>query len=80
MKTLEDFLIFRNTVLSKGTKKCGWVFSNEVAEKIYNARPQSIQELSEIPGFPANGKRIEQYGEKIVKWFFESTEFNKKRQ
>lgn len=74
-KSFEDFLEFRNKVLATGGKKGYHVFDNSLAKVIYDAKPTTLSALSKIKGFPKDGARYNQYGDKIINWFFSSSVF-----
>lgn len=77
-KTLEQFLEYRNKVLGKKHGVSGYhIFNNTIAEAIFEAKPQTVSQLSKIQGFPEDGERIKKYGEDIVTWFKTSNIFTK---
>ena len=45
------------------------VYTDDQLETLLDARPQSIEELTKVKGFPAEGKRVKGFGEAIVKIF-----------
>lgn len=55
---------------SKLTKRAGkglyGVFPDNLLEELVRCKPKTIQELSKIKGFPAEGKRVIGYGEAII--------------
>lgn len=76
MGSFEDFLSYRNNTLGKKHGVSGFhVFNNDVAKKIFEAKPKTISELSKIPGFPPGGERIKKYGKEIIDWFNRSNLF-----
>ena len=50
------------------------VYTDETLELLLVAKPKTIEELAEIKGFPAEGKRIKGFGEAIVAIFDDSKE------
>lgn len=50
------------------------VFRDVELELLLEARPKSIQELTKIKGFPAEGKRVLGYGEAIISIFNKPSE------
>lgn len=47
------------------------IFRNVEFEALMEKQPKTIEELSEIKGFPKDGKRVTCWGEAIVKIFAE---------
>lgn len=47
------------------------IYDDATLEALLDARPQSIEELTKVKGFPATGKRVKGFGEAVVKIFTE---------
>lgn len=45
------------------------IFNDENLEALLEARPQSIEELGKVKGFPADGARVSKWGQAIVDVF-----------
>lgn len=45
------------------------IYNNETIEALLNAQPMSIEELTKVKGFPANGKRVKTFGKAVVAIF-----------
>lgn len=45
------------------------IYSDETIEDLLDARPQSIEELVQVKGFPETGKRVKGFGEAVVQIF-----------
>lgn len=45
------------------------IYNDETIELLLQAQPQSLEELSQVKGFPKDGKRVKGFGESIVKIF-----------
>lgn len=50
------------------------IYSDETIEDLLKAQPATLEELTKVKGFPANGKRVAGFGECIVKIFTSTDE------
>lgn len=47
------------------------IYNDDTIENLLNVRPQSIEELIKVKGFPEKGKRVKGFGEAVVQIFVE---------
>lgn len=47
------------------------IYDDATMEALLDARPQSIEALTQVKGFPEKGKRVKGFGEAVVKIFTE---------
>ena len=68
MKEQKEKLIEYRTLKCK-ERNCGpnRVFTERDIDAIIAAQPRSLADLAKVPGFPADGRRMEQYGADIIK-------------
>ena len=45
------------------------IYTDDLIEALIKKQPKTLQELSEVKGFPKEGKRVKGYGEAIVSIF-----------
>lgn len=50
------------------------IYSDETIEDLLKAQPVTLEELTKVKGFPANGKRVAGFGECIIKIFTSTDE------
>lgn len=45
------------------------IYNDDTIEDLLDARPQTIEELVKVKGFPEKGKRVKGFGEAVVQIF-----------
>lgn len=45
------------------------IYNDATIEDLLNAQPKTIADLTNVKGFPANGKRVKGFGESIIQIF-----------
>lgn len=45
------------------------IYNDNTIEDLLDARPQTLEELSKVKGFPADGKRVHGFGEAVIQIF-----------
>jgi ribonuclease D len=48
------------------------IYNDDTIEELLKAQPTSMEELTQVKGFPAEGKRVKGFGESIVRIFTET--------
>lgn len=65
----ERLIELRSEVAKENGQSTYLVFNDEELEILLDKRPKTIDELSQIKGFPKDGKRVAAYGQKLVNIF-----------
>ena len=63
---LNSLLMLRNSLCGQKHVLPYMIFTEECAKFIVEAQPRTIEELGKVKGFPANGKRIKNYGAVVL--------------
>ena len=68
-KEEECLRLLRSSIAKKAETKSKWTFSDIELNRLLKYKPNTIEKLTSIKGFPKGGKRVSAYGQKIVDIF-----------
>ena len=65
----EKLIQLRETLIGELHTLPFTIYNDATIEDLLDARPQNLEQLSKVKGFPADGKRLKGFGEAVVQIF-----------
>ena len=61
--------LLRSSIAKEAKTRSKWTFSDVELSRLLKYKPNTMEKLTTIKGFPKDGKRVSAYGQKIVDIF-----------